>query len=74
MGVNWADLGQVFLGTLVAAVLVVGLFAAGVVGLSRQAALRERGASAAIPTTGAVLCFALCVVIVGYGIFLIIGH
>lgn len=74
MGIKWAELGQVFAGTLIAAVCLVGLFAVGVLGLSRQAALRERGESGAVALTGAVTCFVLCVGIVGYGTFLIVQH
>lgn len=72
MTINWLDLGKVFGATLAATVAVVVLFAIGVIGLSRQAVLREQGGSGTAPFAGAVICFALCVGIVGFGIFLIV--
>ncbi|HVV25234.1 MAG TPA: hypothetical protein VHF06_37735 [Pseudonocardiaceae bacterium] len=73
MNINWGELGQVFAATVVAAVLVVGLFSVGVIGLSQQATAKENGQSGTGPFTGAVICFALCVAIVGYGIYLIVA-
>lgn len=70
--INWADFGKVFLATVGAAVLLISLFSVGVVGLSQQATAKEKGQSGTAPFTGAVICFALCVAIVGYGIFLIV--
>lgn len=72
MSINWGDLGSVFGATVVAAVVVVTLFSFGVIGLSRQAEAKEQGGSGGVQFTGAIICFALCVVIVGYGIFLIV--
>jgi hypothetical protein len=72
MTINWADLGKVFAATLVSVVCLVVLFSFGVLGLSRQATAREQGGSGSTPFTGAVVCFALCVAIVGYGIYLIV--
>lgn len=71
--INWADFGKVFIATIVAAVLLVSLFSVGVIGLSQQAEARAKGGSGTAPFTGAVICFALCVAIVGYGIFLIVA-
>jgi hypothetical protein len=73
MGVNWGELGQVFVAAVVAAVLVVGLFSVGVIGLSQQATAKENGQSGTGPFTGAVICFALCVAIVGYGIYVMVA-
>lgn len=73
MFINWADLGQVFGVTIVAAVVVVTLFSFGVIGLSRQADAKENGGSGTVQFTGAVLCFGLCLAIVAYGIYLIVA-
>lgn len=72
MSINWGDLGGVFIASLVATVCVVALFSVGVIGLSRQATLREQGGSGAAPLTGAVICFAAAALIVAYGIYLIV--
>ena len=71
--INWADFGKVLVATMVAAVLLVTLFSVGVIGLSQQATAREKGGSGTAPFAGAVICFALCVAIVGYGIYLIVA-
>jgi Na+/H+-dicarboxylate symporter len=73
MSVNWGELGQVFVATVVAAVLVVGLFSFGVIGLSQQATAKENGQSGTGPFVGSVICFAVCVAIVGFGIYLIVA-
>lgn len=73
MGINWGELGQVFVATVVAAVLVIGLFSFGVIGLSQQETAKESGQSGTGPFTGAVICFALCVAIVGFGIYVIVA-
>ena len=72
MSIKWADLAEVFGATLVATVCVVGLFSVGVVALSNQAAVKERGGSGTVLFGGAMICFAACLAIVGYGIFLIV--
>ena len=73
MGINWGELGQVFISAVVAAVLVVGLFSVGVIGLSQQTTAKENGQSGTAPFTGAVICFALCVAVVGYGIYVMVA-
>ncbi|HEX3780177.1 MAG TPA: hypothetical protein VHX38_10950 [Pseudonocardiaceae bacterium] len=72
MGINWGDLGEVLVASLVATVCVVALFSVGVIGLSRQTTAKEQGTSGAAPLTGAVICFAACLLIVAYGIYLIV--
>ena len=72
MHIQWGDLGEVFIASLVATVCVVSLFSVGVIGLSRQATLKEQGGSGAAPLTGSVICFAACLAIVAYGIYLIV--
>ena len=64
MTINWAGLGTVFLVALVASVLFVGRFSVGI------GAWTRRG-EAALNSVLAVVCFALCVGVVGYGIFAI---
>ena len=73
MLVNWADLGTVFGATVGAAVVIAVLFSFGVIGLSRQAETKDQGVSGAAPFAGAVVCFAVCVALVGYGIYLIVA-
>ena len=77
MTINWADFGKVFVATIVSAVAIVVLFSFGVIGLSRQAEAKEHdgsGRSGVLPLTGAIVCFGLCLAIVGYGIYLIVAH
>lgn len=71
MFINWADLGSVFGATVVAAVGLVTLFSLGIVGLSRQAEAKAAGGTGQGPYVGAIVCFALCIAIVGYGIYLV---
>ncbi|NGO79556.1 hypothetical protein G6045_28455 [Streptomyces sp. YC504] len=72
MKIDWAALGSVFGVSLLATVLLVGLFTLGIMGLSKQEAATEQGGSAPLATTGAYACFALCAAAVAYGIFLIV--
>ena len=72
MNIQWGDLTEVLVASLVATVCLVALFSVGVIGLSRQATLKEQGSSGAAPLTGSVICFAACVLIVAYGIYLIV--
>ncbi|MEV3872150.1 hypothetical protein [Streptomyces sp. NPDC049906] len=78
MKIDWAALASVFGVSLVVTVVLVALFTLGLVGLSkREAALagngHAKGGSAAVATTSAVACFALCVAAVAYGISLIVA-
>jgi hypothetical protein len=72
--INWADFGKVFVATIVSAVAIVVLFSFGVIGLSRQADAKAHDGSGVVPLTGAIVCFGLCMAIVGYGIYLIVAH
>ncbi|MGW4033522.1 hypothetical protein ACWEFL_30210 [Streptomyces sp. NPDC004838] len=72
MKIDWAALGSVFGVSLVSTVVVVGLFAVGVVALSKQEATEAGGGSTALARTGAYACFGLCAAAVAYGIYLII--
>ncbi|MEV4148101.1 hypothetical protein AB0J40_30850 [Amycolatopsis sp. NPDC049691] len=73
MNINWGSLGLVFLVALGSVVVLASLFSFGVVGLSQRDSARETGASGTGPLAGAVICFALCAAIVGYGIYLIVA-
>ena len=66
MSINWSGLGLVFVAGLVAAVLFVALFSFGVSAWSR------RGVAVANSVL-AVVCFALCVGVVGYGLYAIVA-
>lgn len=70
--INWSALGIVFGIALAVVVVVTSLFSIGVRGLSARGAAREAGSSSgAGGMTVAVVCFAVCAAIVGYGIYLI---
>lgn len=73
MHIDWGSLGLVFVVALGSVVVLTSLFSFGVVGLSQRESARETGASGAGPLAGAVICFALCAAIVGYGIYLIVA-
>ncbi|WP_410572126.1 hypothetical protein [Amycolatopsis sp. cmx-4-61] len=73
MHIDWGSLGLVFVVALAAVVVLTSLFSVGVVGLSQRDSAREAGGSGSGPLAGAVLCFALCAAIVGYGIYLIVA-
>ncbi len=73
MHINWGALGTVFAVALVAVVALGSLFSFGVVGLSQREAAREAGGSGTGPLVGAIVCFAVCVAIVAYGIYLIVA-
>ncbi|MFF8960912.1 hypothetical protein [Streptomyces sp. NPDC014894] len=81
MNIDWAALGSVFGVSLVATVVLVGLFTLGIVGLSKQqpaagsttgGTATGGGASVALARVGAYICFALCVAAITYGIYLIV--
>jgi hypothetical protein len=73
MSIDWAALGSVFGVSLVATVVLVGLFTLGIVGLSHQERAVARGGSAGLAVTGAYACFAACAAAVAYGIYLIVA-
>ncbi|MFI9388119.1 hypothetical protein [Kutzneria sp. NPDC052558] len=64
MTINWGGLGEVFVVSIVAAVLFVSLFSVGI------GAWTRRG-EAVLNNVLAIVSFALCAAIVGYGIFAI---
>nr|WP_225957316.1 hypothetical protein [Amycolatopsis lexingtonensis] len=71
--IDWGSLGLVFVVALASVVVLTSLFSFGVVGLSQRDAAREAGGSGSGRLAGAVICFALCAAIVGYGIYLIVA-
>ncbi|WP_425835423.1 hypothetical protein [Streptomyces fractus] len=73
MNIDWAALGTVFGVSLVVTVALVGLFTLGIVGLSKRESAGRDGGSAAVATSGAYVCFALCAAAVAYGIYLIVA-
>ncbi|MER5440056.1 hypothetical protein [Streptomyces sp. NPDC002790] len=73
MKIDWAALGSVFGVSLVVTVALVGLFTLGIVGLSKRESAARDGGSAAVATSGAYACFALCAAAVAYGIYLIVA-
>jgi hypothetical protein len=77
MHVKWGALGEVFVVGLGVTVVVVVLFSFGVNALSARAEALEGGSESsrgAGPATAmAALCFGICVLVVAYGIYLIVG-
>ncbi|MEC3978937.1 hypothetical protein [Amycolatopsis sp. H20-H5] len=73
MTIDWAALGTVFAIALGSVVVLTSLFAFGVRGLSEREVARESGGAGTAAFTGAIICFAICAVIVAYGIYLIIA-
>ncbi|GAB2960623.1 hypothetical protein LWP59_05460 [Amycolatopsis acidiphila] len=71
MTIDWAALGSVFLIALVAVGVITSVFAVGVRGLAARTTARDTGASGSGGLTAAIICFAVCAAIVGYGIYLI---
>jgi len=71
--IDWGSLGLVLVVALASVVVLTSLFSFGVVGLSQRDSARAAGGSGSGPLAGAVICFALCAAIVGYGIYLIVA-
>jgi ABC-type nickel/cobalt efflux system permease component RcnA len=72
MSVKWGSLGEVFVISLGATVVVVVLFAVGLLAASARQTAAERGRPTGAGTAAAVACFACCALIVLYGLYLII--
>ncbi|MFH8338447.1 hypothetical protein [Streptomyces sp. AM6-12] len=70
MHIDWSALARVAAVSLGVTVTVVVVFTLGVLGLSRAADRRAGAATAARAQAG--LCFLVCAVVVGYGIYLIV--
>jgi hypothetical protein len=77
MSIAWGSLAQVFLVGVGVTVAVVVLFSLGVTGLAARADTGETGGGAGARTgqgtVVAALCFAVCVLVVGYGVYLIVA-
>ncbi|MGM1064001.1 hypothetical protein [Saccharothrix sp. Mg75] len=73
MKVDWAALGAVFVVSLAAVLGLVVLFSVGLRAWSARESARERGASVALPTAGALACLLACVTVVLFGIYLIVA-
>lgn len=73
ISISWSDLAKVAEVSLAFSVGIVVVFALGVLGLSRVAAVRTgRSGSAAAAFTLAGACFAACATAAAYGIWLIV--
>ncbi|GLK18019.1 hypothetical protein [Herbiconiux flava] len=69
LGVDWGAFVVVFLVAFTASILVVGSYAVGLRLLSTGASVKERPLPA---TAGAIVCFAIGVAAVLYGLWLIV--
>lgn len=72
MPIDWAALGQVAVISIGVAVTVIVIFSLGILALSHRDTDIERGNTATLALTGALLCFTACAATVLYGIYLII--
>jgi hypothetical protein len=72
MNIKWGSLGEVFVVSLGVTVVVVVVFALGIMALSTRQIAQERQGTGGAALAGAVLCFAACAAIVLYGIYLIV--
>ncbi|MET8578603.1 hypothetical protein [Streptomyces sp. NPDC005012] len=73
MKIDWAALGSVFGVSLVATVLLVGLFTLGIAGLSQREKAARTGGTAPLAVAAAYTCFAACAAAVAFGIYLIVA-
>jgi NAD/NADP transhydrogenase beta subunit len=71
--INWTALGEVLVVGLLIGVGVVALFAFGARGLSDHADARRSGRASVAGMATAVVSFALCVAVVGFGIYVIVS-
>jgi len=72
MHIDWAALGQVAVVSIGVAVAVVVIFSFGILALSHRDTDIDRGNTATVALTGALLCFTACAATVVYGIYLIV--
>jgi hypothetical protein len=68
MNVKWGSLGEVFVVSFGVTIAVVVVFSLGILATSA----RRNQQTAALGTTAAAACFAVCAGIVAYGLYLII--
>jgi hypothetical protein len=66
-------LGEVVVIGAGVSVAIVVVFACGVVAMDRRAVVRASGRSGRAPSVAAGLCFAACLAMVCYGIYLIVS-
>ncbi|WP_433854644.1 hypothetical protein [Streptomyces kronopolitis] len=79
MHIDWHGLVEVCVISLVVVTLLVVVFSLGIVALTRSRRLRTEvagrgGVAPPLAMGTAVLCFALCAALGGYGIHLIVSH
>ncbi|SDN58330.1 hypothetical protein [Allokutzneria albata] len=72
MNINWAGLGEVFVASLAAVLVLVVLFVAGIRGVVSRGEAKAKGTSGAGGTTAAAFAFAGCVAVVLYGLYVIV--
>ncbi|MEU0966653.1 hypothetical protein ABZ357_15005 [Streptomyces sp. NPDC005917] len=72
MSIDWTALGQVTAVSIGVTVAVAVVFALGVLGLARYEGAKEQGGTSAVGVAQAGLCFAACVAVVAYSIYLIV--
>jgi ABC-type nickel/cobalt efflux system permease component RcnA len=72
MHVKWGSLGEIFVVSFGVTVLVVVVFALGILAASARQAAQEYDRSTTTSTAAAAACFAACAGIVAYGLYLII--
>ncbi|MFB9902384.1 hypothetical protein [Allokutzneria oryzae] len=72
MNINWAGLGEVFVASLAAVLVLVVLFVAGIRGVVSRSEAKAKGDSGAGGTTTAAVAFAGCIAVVLYGLYVIV--
>ncbi len=73
MQIDGAALGTVFVIAIVAVAILTTVFSYGVRSLSDRVTAREAGGAGTAALTAAIACFAVCGLIVAYGIYLIVS-
>ena len=73
MDLDWSALGQVTAVSIGVTVVMVVVFALGVLGLARYEGARDgAGGTSSLGMAQAGLCFLACAAVVAYGIYLIV--
>jgi hypothetical protein len=72
LNLHWGALGEVAVVGAGASVVIVVMFACGVVAMARRETAREAGRTGHAPLAAAGLCFLACAGAVLYGIYLIV--
>ncbi len=67
--VDWTAVGEILVESLVAGLVIAGVFSVGARLVAVTADRRESRAGTAVPTAAAALCFLVVAVAIGYGIY-----